>query len=136
MPLLNLSNEIGKVSNSANNIAKATGNTVNMGSRLSTCAGIVGAASLATMAALEVYKMYASKDDHRLLAKISMEDCGGLSRMGTNDEGCYRDYVSKAIHRTIMSPNYVLFHNRFQECFANRPVQACGWGSDVFSAGG
>lgn len=131
--------DIANVNNAANNIAKATatGSTVNVGSTIATGAQVAGAAAAIVFAALEAYKMYASKDDHRLLAKILMEDCGALSKMTTNIEGCYRQYVSKAVHRSIMSPNYMLFQNRFQECFAKRPVHPCSaWGEDVFTSTG
>ena len=99
--------DVANVNNAANNVVKATatGSTINVGSSgLQTGAVVALAASAAFKIGLEAYDRYASKDDARLLQKLGMEDCGGLSKMITNDEGCYRDYVSKAIHRTIYSP--------------------------------
>ena len=125
--------------------ATATGNVVNnafnvaaggsaMLSKIQTVTLPIFAAGTAYWLAAEVYKTYDSKDDYKLLFKLGSEDCGGLSKMPPEIEGCYKQYVGKAIHRTMSSPNYKGLYDRFLECFSNRPEQSCGWwGENVFS---
>jgi hypothetical protein len=97
-------------------------------------AQVLGGAGFAYFAIVNGYDRYASKDDYKLLFKLGMEDCGGLSKMTPAIEGCYKKYVGGAVHRTIGSPNYKDFYGRFLECFSKRPEQSCGWwGKDVFS---
>lgn len=98
---------------------------------------MIGIASAAYFIAVNMYDRYDMKDDHRLLMKLSMEDCGGLSKMLSNVEGCYRQYASKAIHRYISASEYKDLKSRFLECFARRPVHPCSWrGEDVYATGG
>jgi len=68
---------------------------------------------------------YSATDDHRLLIKIGDVDCGGLSRMSTDVEACFRQYVANAICRQNASPNFPALEHRFNQCFANRPVLTC-----------
>lgn len=97
------------------------------------------ACGLASLTALPPYLdasyRISSVDDHRLLTKLDMEDCGGISKMSKNVEGCFRKYVGDAICRQTSSPNYSALEHRFSECFANRPELSCGdWftRTDVF----
>ena len=105
----------------------------NAASKLATASQTVLAAAAVYWIAVNTYDMYDKKDDHRLLLKLGAEGCGGLSQMPPNIEGCYRQYVSKAIHRSIATSNYVPLYNRFQECFGGRKELLCSWwGENVF----
>ncbi len=103
-----------------NTFAPTISSGVNTASKLATASQTVLVASAAYWLATTAYDRYDQKDDHRLLLKLGAAECGGLSQMPANIEGCYRQYVSKAIHRTIANSNYIPLYNRFQECFAGR----------------
>ena len=64
-------------------------------------------------------------DDNRLVQKLSEDDCGGLSKMPKNIEGCFRKYVWEAIDHKHRSDSYLRFVERFVQCFANRPELPC-----------
>lgn len=61
----------------------------------------------------------------RLLRKLTDKDCGGLSTMPPNIEGCFRKYAWGAVDHSHRDDNYLTFLERFQECFASRPELPC-----------
>jgi hypothetical protein len=75
-------------------------------------------------------------DDDRLLKKLGESDCGGLSRMTQNVEGCFRKYVWDAIDHWHSSDDYLWLVERFTKCFGDRPELPCDDGifrTDVFA---
>lgn len=80
----------------------------------------------------DIYGAYASMNDDELLLKLRMDDCGGLSKMTSAVEGCYRKYVLAAVHR-LKDSSIKMYSDRALECFAKRPQYSCPWyGKDVF----
>lgn len=103
---------------------------------IATAATVVLAASQAFNAIMYGYNFYDSKDDSRLLLKIMQDDCGGLSKMTSKIEGCYREYIVDAFHRYRGALEKMYF-DRVQECFSKRPELECPiwrrWEIDVFT---
>lgn len=73
-----------------------------------------------------------ASDDHALITKLFMDDCGGLSKMVSSAQGCFRKHLTPSICRQENSPNFDKLKNRFQKCFANRYAQ-CGYGKNRFT---
>ncbi len=72
-----------------------------------------------------VYSIYDAKDDGPLLEQIQLKDCGGLSKMAPETEGCYRQYLSDAIVRISPSNYREKIENLRQRCFEDRPIHEC-----------
>lgn len=128
-----------KVDIEAGNAYASSTNTINVqqqgwgmltvGGLITTFIGGIGIGVGASTPAF--YNSYKSRDDNRLIEQLKLPGCGSLSEMLPKIEGCYRDYVSAAIHR--QSSNYNLYKDldeRFHACFDNRKNYKCtlsGW---------
>lgn len=97
----------------------------------------IGIAYIAFQVSTELYDRYIAKDDAPLIGKFTDIDCGGLSKMPSKIEGCYKKYLQGAIHRISQKAPWATtqgFYDRFHQCFSGRPVHSCSsWGEDVFN---
>src|SRR5271170_7807890 len=120
--------QVGRsTTNNAGGMAQATGNQLTVNNQvasgtdtLSKVGAGIGIAYVAFKVSTEIYDRYIAKDDAPLIGKFTDIDCGGLSKMPSKIEGCYKKYLQGAIHRISQKAPWETtkgFYDRFHQCF-------------------